>query len=479
MDQYVEKYVQKQLNQVPATLNRNITNKEKNKFNKREEFKKIKQRIDEFINKESDERFFVLPGLRGVGKTTLMYQSYEYLLKEKDISPNNILYVSCDVINKIKDVDIEDIVECYSQLIHHCSTALIDEDVFIFVDEAHYDKNWAGNGKIIFDKCPNIFIIFSGSSSIHLDYNADGARRLKIKTIPPLNYSQHLKLKYDYKTDISKDLINLIFKGEIESAQEKEHQIQNDLINIIDYDLNDWEKYMKYGSFASTLNKKHIEDIEEELWSIISRVITKDIVNVFSLNSNMQENVFRVLTFLASQNPGEISQASIANDINVSKSTVNSIFTILEKTQLIFHYEAYGFGKKPKKAWKYYIATPSLRHCINSKFGIMHVDSNDYNGVLLENLVATGLFNLSNNENFINFSTFYDSQSGGADFIIQKAFEKPIPIEVGLGKKSDRQVKKSMRSCKSDYGILISNKTKNIEKKNDIIYVPPKTFSFL
>ncbi len=38
----------------------------------------------------------VLPGLRGIGKTTLILQAYEYLLKEKNILPNNILYISFD-----------------------------------------------------------------------------------------------------------------------------------------------------------------------------------------------------------------------------------------------------------------------------------------------------------------------------------------------------------------------------------------------
>lgn len=41
-----------------------------------------------------------MPGLRRVGKSTLLLQCYEYLLKQRDISPTDILYVSCDDIQK-------------------------------------------------------------------------------------------------------------------------------------------------------------------------------------------------------------------------------------------------------------------------------------------------------------------------------------------------------------------------------------------
>ena len=68
--------------------------------------------------------------------------------------------------------------------------------VFILIDEAQYDKEWALNGKLIFDGTKNIFMIFSGSSALKLSYNPDAARRLLNIPIYPLTYSEHLKLKY-------------------------------------------------------------------------------------------------------------------------------------------------------------------------------------------------------------------------------------------------------------------------------------------
>ena len=65
------------------------------------------------------------------------------------------------------------------------------------------------------------------------------------------------------------------------------------------------------------------------------------------------------------------------------------------------------------------------------------------------------------------------------DFILQQEFQKPIPLEVGLGKKNNKQVRKFIDKYDSPYGIIISNKTSKIEKDDDIIYIPPKTYSYI
>lgn len=55
---------------------------------------------------------------------------------------------------------------------------------------------------------------------------------------------------------------------------------------------------------------------------------------------------------------------------------------------------------------------------------------------ILENLVASTLFYLSNDDgNYFNL--YYDPENdGNVDFIIQREFQSPIPIEVSMGKKN-------------------------------------------
>ena len=58
--------------------------------------------------------------------------------------------------------------------------------------------------------------------------------------IIPLNYSQHLKLKYNYHTDISNDLIDIVFNSNVENVIIKENLINRDLLNLKNYNSMDW-----------------------------------------------------------------------------------------------------------------------------------------------------------------------------------------------------------------------------------------------
>ena len=159
-----------------------------------------------------------------------------------------------------------------------------------------------------------------------------------------------------------------------------------------------------------------------------------------------------------------------------SEKTLN----ILEKTHLIFHCEPYGSpSARAKKPWKYYFATSSIKNALSTSIGNTINNLAEYEGILIENQIASNLFNLSNKE-FSQISTYYDPNSrNNVDFLIQENFRAPIPIEVGRGSKKIRQMKYAINSYNSDYGIIISNKTDAIEKKGDILFVPVKTFTFL
>ena len=199
MKAMIESYIRKQLLEFPSIINKKLSCKNNKIMNKRDDYNKITKRIDDFLNLKSEERFFALPGLRGVGKTTLLYQIYEYLTKEKNLNPHDVLYISCEKLNSVGDVNIYNIIEIFLEKYHNTNIMLLDKPIFILIDEAHYDKNWALHGKIIYDESPNIFMLITGSSSLHLNFNADAARRLKLQSILPLSYSQHLNLKYDWR----------------------------------------------------------------------------------------------------------------------------------------------------------------------------------------------------------------------------------------------------------------------------------------
>ena len=93
-----------------------------------------------------------MPGLRGVGKTTILYQTYEYLLKEKQIPANQILYFSCETLNKLTQCDIFETINQFITEIHQNNLMTLNKEIFLLIDESHFDKNWSLTGKIIYDQ---------------------------------------------------------------------------------------------------------------------------------------------------------------------------------------------------------------------------------------------------------------------------------------------------------------------------------------
>ena len=111
-------FLQSQITDTPLSLNNELSNMGV-KFNHRDDFDEIKLLMDEFIDGNNVNRYIVLPGLRGVGKTTILFQAYDYLLNQKNINPEQILYFSCEELNKIEDCDIYDTVKYYLKTFHN------------------------------------------------------------------------------------------------------------------------------------------------------------------------------------------------------------------------------------------------------------------------------------------------------------------------------------------------------------------------
>ena len=107
---------------------------------------------------------------------------------------------------------------------------------------------------------------YNNCGEINLEYNAEAARRMIRYPITPLNYSQHLKLKYNYHTDISNDLIDLLFNGNVDNVIIKEKQVNRDLLNLRNYFSMDWDNYFKFGGFPSVMHDTNHRNAFKKLY---------------------------------------------------------------------------------------------------------------------------------------------------------------------------------------------------------------------
>lgn len=136
--------------------------------------------MDNFIEKPNQNKFFVVSGLRGVGKSTIMYQLYDYLLNTKKISSKRILLLDLEYLKYGENLNILEYINVFIKDINE-DYYLSNNPLFVFVDESQYDQKWDWAGKVVYDEHVNVFIIFTGSNALNLSYSADAARRLKRK----------------------------------------------------------------------------------------------------------------------------------------------------------------------------------------------------------------------------------------------------------------------------------------------------------
>jgi len=452
-------------------------------FNYREDYYQIKKYLDDFLNEEESHRVIVMPGIRGVGKTTILLQLYDYLLNDEKIDNENILYISMDQIVGYFDTNLLKFIDTYLETVHNTTQVNLNKKLFIFVDECHFDKQWGLSGKIIYDNTKNIFLIFTGSSAIEMEINADIVRRISKQTIYPNNFKDYLELKHNINTDynFSKSLEQMIYFGEdryVKKAMELEQKVYNQLSPLNNYPHIEFNNFLKTYGLASSL-KFEKGEAYREIMGIINKVIESDIPSVKSFKTSTKNNIKRVILYLALQKPGSTSIGKIASYLSISPKLVHDILYALEKTQLIFNVKPFGgAGLVAKKPWNYYFLSPSLKSAINYDIGRFNLDNRKCLGSLAENYVASSLLKMKQ-KTFSLMGLFYPTEKGGCDFLLRTKLDDIVPVEVGIGKKTKSQVVKAINKYNSNHGILISNRHHRIKHIDNIIYVPLTSFGFL
>lgn len=479
MDEYqIRSYLMNLLKITPQSVKLILENNYEH-LRQRDLFFELKNYLDKFIEKPNQNKFFVVPGLRGVGKSTIIYQLYDYLINTKEIPDNSVLLLDLEQLKYEKNLNIIDYFNVFIKEINE-EYYLTDEPLFIFVDESQYDTKWDSAGKLVYDEHINVFMIFTGSNALNLSYSADAARRLKKRELYPLSFLEYLEIKYG--VDLSNNLKDIIYKailsGNIDETVEIEKKIQLKLLKEIPANINlEWEKYIQYGNLPFGINDNPLDIIQETL-DINDRIIEKDFLLISSLNKKTRKSAFPLIKQLAMQKPGPTNNNSLANMLDIDSKTVKKLLETLENTELIYHIESYGSSaNREKKSYEYYFLATQIKAAYFLNNGDVTNNYREYLGILLENLMATSLYKLQMTKKQ-GFGVYYDSRKGGVDFIIKSLNRKPVPIEVGIGKKNKKQIIKAMKKYKADYGIVISNKTDHIIKEDNIIFVPIETFSY-
>ena len=437
-------------------------------------FLQLRSAINSFFTKTKSERIILMPGLRGVGKTTLLLQCYEYI--KKIYNETEIIYLTLDVITKQLGSNLQECLEIYENKILSCPLENLQKKVVILIDETHYDENWASIVKSVYDRTKNIFVIVSGSSSIAIESDTDLTRRMHIERIYPLNFPEYLLIKRNIYplAKLGDEIIDALFSSEqIDAAFEKIKKVHQRIIKELLPKIPPLEleiiDFISKGGFPEMLGERSEEKVFRKINNILDKIVYQDILTFQPNCRSNLDKVIPILTVIANSSD-KVSYSKLMQIQNIkSKQGIVEIMIALKKTGVIIDLKIDGSPTKMERnPPKYYFASPTIRAALLWNVGKFRKDDGTL-GYLMENSLFNTLYKIRTYSPNIIQNISYNKEQGTPDFKI-KTQSGEMMVECGWGKKTNRQMK---NQNKKKFGIIVSDiKEPRIDKETNSLYVP-------
>jgi len=469
----IKEYIRDQIAQVNFRAQGYVFDAQNKKRLNRNIFVTLQSYLEKFLKGQKAFRWLTLTGLRGAGKTTIMYQLY-YANKNIDAY---FLVLAVDEIVETLGSSISEVLIAFEEMIGK-SLANLDKPLFLFLDEVQYDKKWGATLKTLYDKSNRVFIFATGSAAVLVNLNSDIARRPIFEKMFPLSFTEFIKVKHQ-KTELpglAGDMRDAIFSSQ--SAKETFDRILLLQAKInkyyIDISRLEFENYLHYGSLPFMIALDNEALVYDQINKSLERVVNKDIPQIRTMSSDIITRIPAILYAIADMDA--LNFTTLARKFGISRPKVTDIFSALEQAEVLHRIYPIGSHFKPvtQKSSKYLFSSPAFRSMYYKTIGNT-ITAQNARGKLLEDLVGMYLYRLFNKKP--GFSLNYDAEKGGADFVVGVGNER-IVIEVGINKIKYNQVIQTVKKVRAKYGIIISEKISELEynKEANVLKIPLKYF---
>lgn len=337
-------------------------------------------------------------GLRRVGKTTLMYQMIDYLLRKGE-NKKNILYFSFDE----RIASLEEVIRSYSDFVLG-KDILKRGRVYIFLDEIQKLKDWQNHLKIFYDLYPNLKFIVSGSASLAISKGAREslAGRVFEYLLPLMSFFEYLSFLGE-ELPPQKNLEDFSFLKELYLKKERLSPL--------------FFSYIKNGGFIEIVKEEDDFKIREYSRSILERVIFSDIPQGFKIK---EPQILMSILELVGSNPGFLLDYSkLAQVFHRDQRVIsNYIFylTYSLMTKLLYNFSVSKFASE-RKLKKIYLASTNFIYFFNKE---KFFDA-EFMGKIVESLLVV----------FSKSKFFWRERGDEVDVVL----ENRIPLEIKYSEK--------------------------------------------
>jgi predicted AAA+ superfamily ATPase len=465
------KYIQNQLVQAPFRLKSYTQSEQGKKYPQRNIYIKVDKYLKDFLhNPAARDRWIIIPGLRGVGKTTILAQLY--LNHYQEVGDRRMLYISLDEVVNVLGSSLKDVLVAYEKIIGE-SFEKLTKPVFIFIDEAQYDPKWAAILKSVYDRSNKVFVVCSGSSAVSLQTNPDVIRRSIFLKLFPTSFTEFLMIrdgKYPV-TGLKKNIKEALFNSEsAKEAYQKLKSLEQSVSNAWStIDRHYVDEYLKIGTLPFAIQIKDEVRVYQTITQLLDKVVNQDVQSLGRFDTKTLGHIKRVLFLLAESDV--VSVQKLSTMLETTVITITNILEVLEQAELLIRVMPYGSNsKKVRKPSRYQFMSSAMRSAFLSVAGNEQIFASQ-RGRLMEDIVAMTLYRefIASSRGALN----YDSSKAGADFILTIAEKNIIPIEVGVGDKLGTQVRATMKKVGSaKYGVVICKNSLTLLEDANVIKVP-------
>ena len=300
-----------------------------------------------------ENRFSVIIGPRGTGKTTAIIQ---HMLSryDSDFFTRKALYVPVDHF-----MVAGNILYAIAEEFHNLGGE------FICFDEIHKWVNWSGEIKSIYDSFPKLQIIASGSSAIAIQKGShDLSRRAVVYRMTGLSFREYIDLALDIR---SKPLsLESILGHHEKSAANIVQSVEPAGTKI----LSLFKDYLRFGYFPYFLEFKDESVYHITLEQSIHTTIESDLLAVYpKLSGRSIQKLKKLLNVIAESVPFTPNLKRLKNIVEIGdERTLKNYLKYLEDGGVIIVLAKSKSGLKAmEKPGKIYLNNTNQIHAISGK----------------------------------------------------------------------------------------------------------------
>lgn len=310
---------------------------------------------------------YILTGGRQVGKSTLIKLMIKNLLKRKKVSPRQIYYIACDLLQR------------YQELVLTMQRVFDEIDrekyFYIFLDEITYVKEWDRAVKYFADL--GYFrrgsLLITGSDSVILKEGMKkfpGRRGKSEKTdfhYYPLSFSEYILLTESVlKSEVNK--IKELVVSFDKLSEKKLMRLEKELgISTIKTIEKYYYQYLVTGGFLPAINDYAAN---KKINKFIYQTYQQWVIGDFLKRNKKEEYLKDVIAVLSDRLARQISLHNIASLTEIQHhATIHDYLKILEDMDVIFIQYALKEDKlkpAPKKAKKIHFSDPFIAQALIS-----------------------------------------------------------------------------------------------------------------